>query len=159
MNIIFSWYASVWKSENMVVTLLKSMSLSAVNRSQLVRKWTSSSRISHLGHSLSVSNGSAGRVCLLLLYGPPGTLFYDFDRAQWDKMCNELILESTGPISTVKKSCESLWTSYMHYGTFYAQAPLAGQTTMGPNIYSDYWTNFHDSKAIWYDARWLGHFL
>ena len=50
MNIIFSWFACIWKSESMVVTLLKSMSLSVVNRSQL-RKWTSSSRISHLGHS------------------------------------------------------------------------------------------------------------
>ena len=72
MNIIFLWFACVWKSENIVVTLLKSMSLSVVNRSQLVRKWTSSSRISHLGHSLSVM-GVRGRVCLPLLYGPPGT--------------------------------------------------------------------------------------
>ena len=130
-----------------MVTLLKSMSLSVVNRSQLASKWTSSSRISHLGHSLSVM-GVRGRVCLPLLYGPPGTLFYDSNRAQWDKMCNELISKSTGPISTVKKSCESLRTSYMHYRTFYAEAPLGGQTTMGPKIYSDYWTNFHDSKAI-----------
>ena len=74
-------------------------------------------------------------------------------------MCNELISESTGPISTVKKAYESLRTSYMHYGTFYGQAPLGGQTTTGPNIYSDYWTNFRDSKVIWNDARWLGHFL
>ena len=113
------------------MTLLKSMSLSVVNRSQLVRKWTSSSRISHLGHSLSVM-GVRGRVCLPLLYGPPGTLFYDCNRAQWDKICNELISESTGTISTVKKSCESLRTSYMHYGTFYAQEPLGSQTTWGP---------------------------
>ena len=130
MNINFSWFASVWKSENMVVILLKSMSLSVVNRSQLVRKWTSSSRISHLGHSLSVM-GVRGRVYLPLLYGPPRTLFYDSNRAQWDKMCKELISESTGPISTAKKSCESLRTSYMHYGTFYAQAPLGGQNDHG----------------------------
>ena len=80
----------------------------------------------------SVGNGSAGCVCLALLYGPPGTLFYDSNWAQWDKMCNELISESTGPISTVKKTYESLRTSYMHYGTFYAQAPLGAKRPRGP---------------------------
>ena len=131
MNVNFSWFASVWKSENMVVILLKIMSLSVVNRSQLVRKRTSSSRISPLGHSLSAVMGVRGRVYLPLLYGPSGTLFYDSNRAQWDKMCNELISESTGPISTVKKSRVSLRTSYIHYGTFYAQVSLGGPNDHG----------------------------
>ena len=65
MNINFSWFASVWKSENMVVILPKSMSLSVVNRSQFIRKWTLSSRTPHLGHSLSVM-GVRGLVCLPL---------------------------------------------------------------------------------------------
>ena len=42
---------------------------------------------------------------------------------------------------------------------FYAQAPLGAKTPTEPNIYSDYWTNFYDSKAIWNEAHWLGHFL
>ena len=135
MNINFSWFPSVWKSENMVVILLKSTSLSVVNRSQLVRKWTSSSRISHLGHSLSAMGVRGAYVFLYYMdhLGPFSTILIG---PKWDKMCNELISESTGPISTVKKSYESLRTSYMHYGTY-----------------------FHDSKVIWNDARWLGHFI